>query len=51
MIPQSEVFDHEIGSTPAERARSEGAERDEKDENAEHGSGVSPCSARNSSAM
>ncbi len=49
VLSQSEVLQHQVGSAPTHRPDDAGAERDEKDEYAEHRGGVSPSSARNSS--
>ena len=40
LLPQSQVFNHEVGSAPTHRPDRPGAEGDEKDESAEHGGGV-----------
>ena len=36
LLPQREVFHHEVGSAPTDRAQRAGAELDEEDENTEH---------------
>ena len=51
LLTQSEVFDHEVGSTTTHHPQRSGAKRDEENEYTEHGGGVSPSSARNSSGM
>ena len=37
LLPQNEVFNHEVGAPPTHRADRTGAERDEEYENTEHG--------------
>jgi len=40
LLPQSEVFNYDVGSAPTHRPQRTGAESDAKDESAEHGGGV-----------
>ncbi len=40
LLPQSQVFNHEVGSPPTHRPDRPGAERDEEYENMEHSGGV-----------
>ena len=40
LLPQSQVFDHEVGSPPTHHPDRTGAERDEEYENMEHSGGV-----------
>ena len=42
LLSQSQVFDNKVGSAPAHRPDRARAERDEEDENTEHGGGVCP---------
>ena len=42
LLPQSEVFDHKVGSAPTHRSQRTGAERDEENEYTEHSGEVSP---------
>ncbi len=51
LLPQSEVFDHKVGPAPTHRPQRTGAERDDENEYTEHGGGVSPSSAQNSSGL
>ena len=46
LLPQSEVFNHEVGSSPTHRPQRTDAESDEKDEYAKHGGGVLTFFAR-----
>ncbi len=40
LLPQSKIFDDEVGAAPTHRANGTGAERDEEDNNADHSGGV-----------